>query len=116
MALQSLFKILNTPEDQRAKDEAPQLLAFPYVNGGLFQVSTEDLIPQITAEVRDFIVDQAGASFDWSAISPTIFGAVFESTLNPETRRLGGMHYTSVENIHKVLNFQRPYSLWYGPK
>ena len=104
MALQSLFKILNTPDDQRAKDEAPQLLAFPYVNGGLFQVSTEDLIPQITAEVRDFIVDQAGASFDWSAISPTIFGAVFESTLNPETRRLGGMHYTSVENIHKVID------------
>ena len=104
MALLSLFKILNTPEAQRAKDEAPQLLAFPYVNGGLFQVSTEDLIPQITAEVRDFIVDQAGASFDWSAISPTIFGAVFESTLNPETRRLGGMHYTSVENIHKVID------------
>ena len=104
MALQSLFKILNTPEDQRAKDESAQLLAFPYVNGGLFQVITEDLIPQITAEVRDFIVDQAGASFDWSAISPTIFGAVFESTLNPETRRLGGMHYTSVENIHKVID------------
>ncbi len=104
MALQSLFKILNTPEDQRAKDESAQLLAFPYVNGGLFQVSTEDLIPQITAEVRDFIVDQAGANFDWSAISPTIFGAVFESTLNPETRRLGGMHYTSVENIHKVID------------
>ena len=42
--------------------------------------------------------------FDWSEISPTIFGAVFESTLNPETRRSGGMHYTSIENIHKVID------------
>ena len=49
-------------------------------------------------------MDKASANFDWSAISPTIFGAVFESTLNPETRRSGGMHYTSIENIHKVID------------
>lgn len=104
LALKTLFQVLDTPEALRAKDEAPQLLEFPYVNGGLFHDVAQDLMPQITAEVRDFIVDKAGASFDWSQISPTIFGAVFESTLNPETRRLGGMHYTSVENIHKVID------------
>lgn len=47
---------------------------------------------------------KASKDFDWSEISPTIFGAVFESTLNPETRRKGGMHYTSIENIHKVID------------
>ena len=103
-ALQHLFKMLDTPEELRAKDEVATLLKFPYVNGGLFHEAQNDLLPQITAEVRDFIVNKAGASFDWSQISPTIFGAVFESTLNPETRRLGGMHYTSVENIHKVID------------
>ena len=103
-ALLHLFQILDTEEPLRPKDELPQLLEFPFVNGRLFQDSEHDLIPQITAEVRDFIVNKAGASFDWSKISPTIFGAVFESTLNPETRRKGGMHYTSVENIHKVID------------
>ena len=103
-ALQQLFQVLDTPEAQRSKDESAHLLEFPYVNGGLFHDAEADLLPQITAEVRDFIVNKAGASFDWSQISPTIFGAVFESTLNPETRRLGGMHYTSVENIHKVID------------
>ena len=103
-ALQKLFQVLDTPVALRSKDEVAQLLEFPYVNGGLFHAAEEDLLPQITTEVRDFIVNKAGASFDWSKISPTIFGAVFESTLNPETRRLGGMHYTSVENIHKVID------------
>ena len=50
------------------------------------------------------LLRRASANFDWSEISPTIFGAVFESTLNPETRRSGGMHYTSIENIHKVID------------
>ena len=103
-ALQRLFQVLDTPEALRSKDESEQLLKFPYVNGGLFHEAEKDLIPQITEEVRDFIINKAGASFDWSQISPTIFGAVFESTLNPETRRKGGMHYTSVENIHKVID------------
>ena len=47
---------------------------------------------------------KASENFNWAEISPTIFGAVFESTLNPETRRSGGMHYTSIENIHKVID------------
>ena len=76
---------------------------FPYVNGGLF--ANENIeIPQFTEEIRQLLLEKASADFNWSEISPTIFGAVFESTLNPETRRSGGMHYTSIENIHKVID------------
>jgi len=102
-ALIQLFKILNTPEDKRDQYLADDLLAFPYVNGGLF--ADEDIeIPRITPEIVELILKRASEGFDWSLISPTIFGAVFESTLNPETRRKGGMHYTSIENIHKVID------------
>ena len=61
-------------------------------------------VPRINEEIRTLILQRASDDFDWSLISPTIFGAVFESTLNPETRRAGGMHYTSIENIHKVID------------
>ena len=61
-------------------------------------------IPNFTDDLRELILEHASSSFDWSEISPTIFGSVFESTLNPETRRSGGMHYTSIENIHKVID------------
>lgn len=102
-ALIQLFKVLNTPEDKRDPYLADDLLAFPYVNGGLF--ADEDIeIPKITPTIVELILKKASEGFDWSLISPTIFGAVFESTLNPETRRKGGMHYTSVENIHKVID------------
>ena len=105
-AMIELFRILDTkPEDRDPylKDDNPQLAAFPYVNGGLF--ANEDIeIPPFTEEIRDLLLEKASADFDWSEISPTIFGAVFESTLNPETRRSGGMHYTSIENIHKVID------------
>lgn len=102
-ALIQLFKVLNTPEDKRDPYLADDLLAFPYVNGGLF--ADEDIeIPKITPEIVELILKKASEGFDWSLISPTIFGAVFESTLNPETRRKGGMHYTSVQNIHKVID------------
>lgn len=105
-ALTDLFKILDTPPEDRdpyLKDDFPELAAFPYVNGGLFQ--DEDIeIPPFTEEIRELILNKASDSFNWSEISPTIFGAVFESTLNPETRRSGGMHYTSIENIHKVID------------
>lgn len=105
-ALISLFKILDTkPEDRDPylKADDPELAAFPYVNGGLFADETVE-IPPFTDEIRTLLLDKASADFDWSEISPTIFGAVFESTLNPETRRSGGMHYTSIENIHKVID------------
>ena len=79
------------------------LAAFPYVNGGLF-ADEEIEVPRFTDEIVDLILNKSSEDFDWSQISPTIFGAVFESTLNPETRRYGGMHYTSIENIHKVID------------
>ena len=105
-AMIELFRILDTkPEDRDPylKDDNPQLAAFPYVNGDLF--ANEDIeIPPFTEEIRNLLLEKASADFDWSEISPTIFGAVFESTLNPETRRSGGMHYTSIENIHKVID------------
>jgi len=85
------------------KDDDPTLAAFPYVNGGLFADEAIE-IPPFTDEIRDLLLRKASEDFDWSEISPTIFGAVFESTLNPETRRSGGMHYTSIENIHKVID------------
>ena len=101
-ALIELFRTLDTPLDERADLYlSDELAAFPYVNGGLF--SDENIvIPKITQEIKDTLIESS--KFDWSRISPTIFGAVFESTLNPETRRSGGMHYTSIENIHKVID------------
>jgi len=102
-ALIDLFKILDTKPQDRDPYEDEQLAAFPYVNGGLFADESIE-IPQMSDNIRELLLRNASEDFDWSAISPTIFGAVFESTLNPETRRSGGMHYTSIENIHKVIN------------
>ena len=101
--LKDLFKILNTPIEDRDPYLDDELNAFPYVNGGMFAENNLE-IPNFTDELRELILEHASSSFDWSEISPTIFGAVFESTLNPETRRSGGMHYTSIENIHKVID------------
>ena len=97
-----LFRMLDTKVEDRDPYEDEALLAFPYVNGGMFSGDIE--IPRFNDEIRDLILQRASDDFDWSQISPTIFGAVFESTLNPETRRAGGMHYTSIENIHKVID------------
>ena len=105
-ALSRLFKVLDQKPEERdpyLADDDTLLASFPYVNGGLF--ADEDIeIPPFTDEILDLILRKASDDFDWSQISPTIFGAVFESTLNPETRRAGGMHYTSIENIHKVID------------
>ena len=101
-ALRDLFEVLNTPKEKRSKYLQEELAAFPYTNGGLFEEEIE--IPQFTEELKQTLLQNASLDFDWSEISPTIFGAVFESTLNPETRRSGGMHYTSIENIHKVID------------
>lgn len=109
--LRDLFKILDMSEEDRTKDadfkylsdDNPKLAAFPYVNGGLFADEMIE-IPPFTQEIKDLLLKEASAGFDWKDISPTIFGAVFESTLNPETRRNGGMHYTSIANIHKVID------------
>lgn len=103
-ALRDLFHVLDQRPEERdpyLADDDPELAAFPYVNGGLF--SDENIeIPPFNEEIYNLLLTRASEDFNWSEISPTIFGAVFESTLNPETRRKGGMHYTSIENIHKV--------------
>ena len=120
-ALIDLFQVLDTHLNERDPYLDEDLAAFPYVNGGLFGTRSSSpaqnnadgdvrapsepiIIPQFTEELKQLLLDKASADFDWSEISPTIFGAVFESTLNPETRRSGGMHYTSIENIHKVID------------
>ncbi len=102
-ALINLFRVLDEKPEERDPYLDDDLLAFPYVNGGLFADESIE-IPRLGGEVIDLILAKASEEFDWSGISPTIFGAVFESTLNPETRRAGGMHYTSIENIHKVID------------
>ena len=102
-ALINLFRILDQDIPQRDKYLDDDLAAFPYVNGGLFADENIE-IPRLGDEVIDLILRRASEDFNWSEISPTIFGAVFESTLNPETRRSGGMHYTSIENIHKLID------------
>ena len=102
-ALIKVFQVLDQKPEERDPYLEDDLAAFPYVNGELFE-NEEVVIPRINDEIIDIILNQASANFDWSNISPTIFGGVFESTLNPETRRSGGMHYTSIENIHKVID------------
>ena len=94
---------MDTPVSERDEYLEEELAQFPYVNGGLFADETIE-IPPFTEEIKELLLTKASEDFDWSDISPTIFGAVFESTLNPETRRSGGMHYTSIENIHKVIS------------
>ncbi len=102
-ALIDLFKVLDTKPEDRDPYMDAALLDFPYVNGGLFADENIE-IPQLNDRILNLLLEKASEDFDWSGISPTIFGAVFESTLNPETRRSGGMHYTSIENIHKVID------------
>ena len=102
-ALIDLFRVLDTKPADRDPYMDEALASFPYVNGGLF-ADTDIEIPNFTDGIVDLLLHKASEDFDWSQISPTIFGAVFESTLNPETRRSGGMHYTSIENIHKVID------------
>ncbi len=108
--LQDLFNVLNLNENLRDDNLSAELNGFKYVNGGLF--SEKIYIPQLDKNI-DFLIERATITelgfydfkkFGWKLISPTIFGSMFESILNPETRRQGGMHYTSVENIHKVID------------
>lgn len=102
-ALLDLFQVLDQKEEERDEYLEESLAVFPYVNGGLF-TEEDKTIPPLTEEIKELLVKHASNEFDWSEISPTIFGAIFESTLNPQTRRSGGMHYTSIENIHKVID------------
>lgn len=102
-ALIKLFLVLDTKPEDRDPYMDEELASFPYVNGGLF-ADEKIIIPRFDENIKNLLLQKASGDFDWSEISPTIFGAVFESTLNPETRRSGGMHYTSLDNIHKVID------------
>lgn len=102
-ALIDLFEVLNTKEGNRDPYLLDDLKAFPYVNGGLFADKNIE-IPRFNDKIANLLLKHGSEDFDWSLISPTIVGGIFESTLNPETRRKGGMHYTSIENIHKVID------------
>ena len=101
-SLRQLFKILGQEIDERDPFLDDMLKKFPYVNGGLFAKESE--FPAIDKESFRIIIQDMAESFNWSGISPTIFGAIFESTLNKETRKQEGIHYTSIENIHKVID------------
>ena len=102
-ALLDLFAVLDTPEGARDPYLDDDLKAFPYVNGGLFE-DRNALVPPFDDALKTLLLAKASDDFDWSQISPTIFGAIFESTLNPANRRAAGMHYTTIENIHKVID------------
>ena len=104
LALEKLFAVLNTPERERAPSLPQNLKDFPFVNGALFETAATDEIPPFNAQICAIIINDCSLGFDWSGISPTIFGAMFESTLNPQARRAGGMHYTPPKNIHKVID------------
>ncbi|MBQ7544441.1 MAG: class I SAM-dependent DNA methyltransferase [Synergistaceae bacterium] len=102
-SLRELFAVLSRKPENRDPYLEADLQAFPYVNGGLFEEADIE-IPQLDGEPLRIILEEMSEGFNWAGISPTIFGAVFESTLNPKTRHSGGMHYTSIENIHKVID------------
>ncbi|MBQ7595005.1 MAG: class I SAM-dependent DNA methyltransferase [Synergistaceae bacterium] len=105
-ALIKLFDVLNQEKHERDPYLDDDLKSFDYVNGGLF--AEKDIeIPRLDYpddEPLRIILEEMSEGFNWSGINPTIFGAIFESTLNDETREEGGMHYTAIENIHKVIN------------
>ena len=97
--LARLFQVLNTPVDQRQATLDEDLARFPYVNGDLFEARL--IIPDFNAEMRAALLD--AGRFDWTAISPAIFGALFQSVLEPYDRRAQGAHYTTEKNILKVI-------------
>ncbi|MCD8201210.1 MAG: methylase, partial [Clostridia bacterium] len=104
VGLETLFyEILNKKPEDRNPEFNPLMKSFPYVDGGLFQ-DTGMHVPPFTDGIMNLLLHDVSEKFDWLKISPTIFGALFESTLNPDTRASNGMHYTSVENIHKVID------------
>lgn len=100
-AIIDLFNVLDTKESERDPYLEDELRRFPYVNGGLFGAPIE--IPPFTEEIRAALI-HAGEGFTWKDISPVIFGSLMEETLSHDQRRQGGMHYTTVRNIHRVID------------
>ena len=97
--LSRLFQVLDTPEDKRQKALDEDLARFPYVNGDLFRGPLR--IPDFDSSMRQALLD--ACRFDWTAISPAIFGALFQSVMEPAERRAQGAHYTTEKNILKVI-------------
>ena len=97
--LMRLFQVLDTPEDARPSTLDEDLGRFPYVNGDLFAERIS--IPDFSTEMREQLL--AACRFNWSSISPAIFGALFQSVMEPEERRAQGAHYTTEANILKVI-------------
>lgn len=97
--LQKIFQILDTPYDQRNKNLPPEQADFPYVNGHLFAKRIE--MPSFTPEMREQLIECC--YFNWKDISPAIFGSLFQSIMDKQTRRNLGAHYTSEQNIFKVI-------------
>ena len=97
--LAQLFQILNTPEDRRPTTLDEDLNRFPYINGDLFRDPL--LIPSFNSEMRQRLID--ACTFDWSSISPAIFGSLFQSVMDKDERRAQGAHYTTEKNILKVI-------------
>jgi len=99
-----VFNVLSKSDEERKIDLSidDALVQFPYVNGGLFEGEIQ--IPQMTTEIALKLIVDTARHFNWQDISPVIFGSIFESILSGDERRAGGMHYTSVENIHKVID------------
>ena len=94
-----LFQVLNTPEDRRSSNLDADLARFPYVNGDLFRDPL--LIPSFDSTMRGLLID--AGRFDWSNISPAIFGSLFQSVMDRDQRRAQGAHYTTEQNILKVI-------------
>ena len=97
--LAQLFDVLDTPEPKRQKNLDELLASFRYVNGGLFEETLR--IPACNRAIRDAIL--TATRFDWSRISPAVFGSLFQSVMDPDARRRCGAHYTTEENIMKVI-------------
>ena len=97
--LEQLFQVLDTPEDARARTLDEDLARFPYVNGDLFKDALR--IPSFNTGMRNALLETC--RFDWSNISPAIFGALFQSVMEPAERRAQGAHYTTEKNILKVI-------------
>jgi hypothetical protein len=97
--LDSLFEVLNTSEDKRPKELDDELNSFPYVNGGIFAEKIS--VIEFNMKMRVALVDVA--NYDWTTINPTIFGSLFQLIKDKEARRELGEHYTSEENINKIV-------------
>ena len=97
--LAQLFQVLNTPVDRRSRILDEDLARFPYVNGDLFREPLR--IPSFDSEMRQRLID--ACHFNWSEISPAIFGSLFQSVMDKDERRAQGAHYTTEKNILKVI-------------